>query len=708
MPQNRNLSRSSIATDEFSQNKKTASGTLSRWNVVLQIRHCIEQRRLFILLPFLLLAGIVLYRVSAQEPDPIFLALIGAGLTGVFLWAAYLGRFARWMPLVFALWGGFSLLPLHGYLFGSEMLTRAVYGEFEARIDKILSVRDDGQRIIVSNLVPLSGARELPIKRARLLVREGPMMRAGDVIRGPIRLGRVPGPVVVGGFDSQLHAYFDGIGAYGNSTRPPIIVGTTPSNPLLSLIEDARRNIGLRIDDVLDQPARSIARALTVGDQSGISNETRRMMAEAGLAHVLAISGLHLTLVAGGVFFGMRMLLSASYSLGQFLPVKKVAAVVGIVAALIYLALSGASVSAVRATVMIVLVFGAVLVGRRAITMRTVAFAALFVIVTDPVSVFRPSFQLSFSAVVALVGVYEILPNRRASQHYFGQRILTFFVGMAITSFVAGAATALFAAYHFQQTSPLGVLGNLAALPLVGFVILPSAFTAVLLMPLGFEAPFLHIMATASAYILEVARIVSGWSSGISGSPLILPVSLVFGLAALAWFSFFDGRLRLLGPAVGLVLIATTGLDTAPDVIVADSTKAIAVRGDDGLALISGRTGSFAVNAWEETYQEPIASKMIGVRCDLLGCIYRSPEGFVVALVKSRAAFREDCTVADLVVTRIDAPQSCSASAQVIDFRDLRYGGMHWLSWRADQNAFVVRPAIYDTNRPWRIVGRNR
>lgn len=585
------------------------------------------------------------------------------------------------------------------------MLQYPAFGTYEGKIVRILSVRDDGQRVIISNITALDGARDVPIRRARLLIRDGPALSRGDVIRGPIRLAQVPGPVVPGGFDSQFHGYFDGVGAFGNTTRRPEIIHHGTGKSLGGITDNLRKEIGTRIDAVLQSPASGIARALTIGDQSGITSETRTTMAAAGLAHILAISGLHLSLVAGGVFAMVRMFLALSYSLSQYVAVKKIGAIAGICAGLIYLSLSGASVSAIRATIMLILVFGAVLAGRRAITMRTVAIAALFVIITDPASIFRPSFQLSFAAVVALVGVYELVPSRHATERTWFKRFIGFFGGMAMTSLVAGIATALFAAYHFQQTAPLGILGNLAALPLLGFVVLPSAFVAVLLMPFGFEAVFLRVMAWGIEQILEIATVVTGWSDGFNGSPLLLPSALLIGVAALCWLAFFSGRMRLLGPLLAIPLIALFGIDRPPDILVADTTQAVAVRGENGLALLSGRSGSFAVNAWSETYQEPIASKLELAGCDKIGCFYESPRGFSIAVVKGLDAFPEDCRIADIVVSRLHAPQMCDQYAQVIDIDDLRSGGTHWLRWEAKREAFVVRPAIRDIHRPWRIGG---
>ncbi len=658
-------------------------------------------RRLFVLLPFCVIAGLIAYRILPQEPHPLALGLAGAALVTALWLVRHAIGMLRAIVAALAFWTGFSLLMLHGALFGTPMLSYPAYGNYEMRVDQVLSEDDTARRIIVSSITPLDDARDIPVRRARLFVRDADALAAGDVLRGAVRFAPVPGPVVPGGFDSQFHGYFDGIGAFGNSTGH-LSVTRVGATDLQRLSDSMRRAIGLRIDAVLSPPASAIARALTIGDQSRIAEETRTTMATAGLAHVLAISGLHLTLVAGGVFAAIRMALALSYGLGQRLALKKLAAAGGIVAALVYLSLSGGSVSAIRATIMLLLVFGAVLAGRRALTMRNVAIAALLLLLVDPASVFRPSFQLSFAAVAALVGSYEMARRQRDTAGGFISGMGRFFGGLALTSAIAGAATLLFAAYHFQQTAPLGVLGNLVALPLVGFVVLPAAFIAVLAMPFGIEAVFLQVMGWGIDRILEIAALVAGWSASLSGSPLLTPTALVVGLAALGWFAFFDNRLRFAGPLIALPLVWGIGLDRPPDILVADSTQALAIRTEPGMALMAGRTGSFAVNAWSETYQTEIAPKLDGVGCDNAGCVFSSPAGFNIALVKHIDGFAEDCFWADLVVTRLRAPSTCRSRVQVIDRDDLRLGGMHWLAWNGEEGGFEIRPAIADKNRPWR------
>jgi competence protein ComEC len=140
-------------------------------------------------------------------------------------------------------------------------------------------------------------------------------------------------------------------------------------------------------------------------------------------------------------------------------------------------------------------------------------------------------------------------------------------------------------------------------------------------------------------------------------------------------------------------------------VLVAETTQAVAVRDSEGLALISGRTGSFAVDVWSRHYQTEIAAKHSSSRCDSLGCIIETPD-FSIAVVRNAAAFPEDCFGQDLVITRVDAPKGCGADGQFIGPRDLAAGGVHWLRWDEMAGRFEIRPAIETLNRPWRVVPR--
>jgi competence protein ComEC len=656
----------------------------------------LDNRRLFVLLPFAIIAGLIASLAGASQPEPLALAGVAAALALALPFLLRSTVALRLHALLSAFWLGFALLAIHGALFGTTMLARPAYGLYDMRIDEIVSEGASGRRVIVSAIAPATDARAVPIRRARIVIPATLDVAPGDTIRGAVRFYPVPGPVIPGGFDTQFHAYFDGIGAYGNTTGTVELVRQGEASAPEHIIDGVRRAIGERIDRALAQPAAGIARALITGDQSQVDETAREVMATAGLAHVLSISGLHLTLVAGGVFVALRMLLAFSESLTRIASVKRIAAAGGILSALLYFSISGGNVAALRATVMIILVFGAVIVGRRALTMRNVAIAALVVLLTDPASVFRPSFQLSFAAVVALIGAWEMARGGEGRERNLLQQFSAYFAGIAITSLVAGAATLLFSVYHFQQTSPLGVVGNLVSLPLVGFVMMPAAVIAALAMPFGFEGPFLAAMGWSIDRMLDLAMLVSGLSSGFDASPLLTPLALLLGLAALAWFAFLASWHRLLAPLLLVPAVALFALDRPPDVLIADTTQAVAVRLEDGLRIVAGKPQGFAVEVWRETYDEPLEAEAIA--CDSVACIAQSPRGFSVAIVSDPSGFYEECG-ADLVITRRDAPATCNAGT-VVDARDLAAGGVHWLAWTG--SSFDARPAIPDRNRPWR------
>lgn len=678
---------------------------VQRRNGLLEsVATALEYRRLFILLPFAIIAGLITSLLTPYAPDSAALATGAALLTAAlpFAWRHLLAL--RLVSITTAFWLGFSLLAVHAVLFGTTMLNRPVFGTYEMRVDEIVSETAEEARVIVSAITPLEKARALPVRRARI-VTKGAMLAPGDIIRAPVRFYPVPGPVLPNGFDTQFHAYFDGIGAYGNATRAVEIItpgsGTAPER----IVDAARRGIAARIDQTLSQPSAGVARALINGDQSAVTDQVRETMSVAGLAHVLSVSGLHLTIVAALVLFTLRGGLALLPGMGQRIAVKRLAAIGAIIAALGYYGISGGNVAALRSTIMIVLVLGAVVFGRRALTMRNVAIAALVVIITDPSSVFRASFQLSFAAVIALVGVWELVRPPEGKDQSLIIRFANYLGGIVATSVVAGLATVLFSVYHFQQTSPLGVLGNLFSLPLVGFVMMPAALVATVLMPFGLESLPLVVLGWSIDRMLDLATITASWSSALNASPLLTPLALGIGLVAFAWFAFLPTWHRLIGPALMVPAVLFFALDQPPDVLIADTTQAVAIRGASDLELVTGKGTSFAVGVWRDTYNAKIEGPSALIKCDSVGCFGSSPRGFRLAIVKDPVAFYEDCPIADLVISRIEAPADCSAKA-VIDATALAAGGTYWLRWQPDKGPFEVRSAIPPLQRAWRVVER--
>lgn len=662
----------------------------------------VEQRRIFVLSPFIFIAGAVLYRILGFEPPVL---LLGAGVLTIGALAIakrHAPAASAWTALAIALWAGFCALPIHGALFGTPMLAGPKYGTYEMRIDSVL--RDDGtqQRWLVSAIAAQDPRDDPNVRRARLVAPGGMAVGPGDLIQARIRFYPVPAPVLPGGYDAQFAGYYAGIGAYGAVLGEPVRL-ERGARGLYRAIEDLRTHITERLIAVLGARIGGIAMSLINGDQSRVTEEDWDTMALVGLAHVLSISGLHLTLVAGTMYVTLRVGLSLSHGAAQRWPIKKIAAGGGIAVAIAYMLISGLEVPAIRSTIMIILVFGAVIAGRQALTMRNVALAGLLLAALDPASLFRPSYQLSFAAVVALIAAFEMARKRREEGAVQKRsRAMALLVDATLTSLVAGAATLIFTAYHFQQTAPFGVVANVLSTPIISFIMMPAALFAMLLMPLGLEGPLLGVMGWSIEAMLAIAHFVGVISGGFDPSPILSPSALIISLIALAWFAFFQTRIRLAGPILAIPVIFLFCREPAPDILIADTTQAVAARDHGQLALVTGRINTFATNVWSERYMETIEGRNDNTECDSQGCILKTSHGYTVAVIRDRAAFLDDCPTADLVVARINAPQWCKHITTVIDVGDLARSGAHMLYWRPQTETFAIKPSVTDTDRPWR------
>src|SRR5437899_3247172 len=219
-----------------------------------------------------------------------------------------------------------------------------------------------------------------------------------------------------------------------------------------------------------------------------------------GFAHVLSISGYHMAVVAGLMFFGFRAAFALMPAFASRYPIKKWAALAALAAAAFYLLLSGAEVATQRSFIMIAIVLIGVMVDRSALTLRTLTVAALGVLLLVPEAVVHPSFQMSFAATLALVAGYERgLPWMTAGADTpLGARIALWggreVVGLVLGSLLAGTATMLYAAYHFHRLAPYGLLANLLAMPVVSAWVMPMGILGVLALPFGFDGFFWRLM----------------------------------------------------------------------------------------------------------------------------------------------------------------------------------------------------------------------
>jgi competence protein ComEC len=546
-------------------------------------------------------------------------------------------------------------------------------------------------------------------------------------VRTPAMAGLVPGeavrltamlappalPALPGDYDFARTAFFAGLGGVGYALARPQLDPSAGPPPLRlqfgAMIARLRQSISRRITAALPGESGAIADALITGERGAISEATNSAFRDSGLFHILSISGLHMTIMAGAVFFAIRLVLAAVPAIALRFPVKKWAAVAAAAAALAYLLISGGSLATVRSWVMISIMFLAVLLDRPAVALRNVALGALVIMILVPESLFDAGFQMSFAAVLALVATYEAI-RERMERHDDMARVgpvrgtLYFFGGIVLSTLVASAAVAPFAIYHFHQSQQFAVLANLIAVPVCNVVVLPAALVTLLLMPLGLEAGPLWVMGQGIDAMLWCAHTVARMPGAVARIPAVPDASFALMAAGGLWLCLWRTRWRILGLgslAAGIGLAPTL---TPPDILVGRDGELVAVRTKAaGLVAVAGRGTSFELQRWLEHDGDPrssrAAAKAEGFRCDALGCT-ATVKGVLVAVARHPAALADDCGRAGILVLSFPRPKSCRTQGTVIDFFDVRNKGTHALYLRGGAvHITTVRDARGE--RPW-------
>jgi len=655
--------------------------------------------------PVLLGGGSVAYFAWPVEP-PLLPSLLAVCWLGSLALALPRWRGLLWLPLLVVI--GFTAAQVERRVVAPPMLERSLSSDLVGRVVDI--DRDErGTRLVLDSVSVAALVPPDTVWTVRLWVPPGgEAIAVGDRIEGRGRLMPTSPPLAPGGFDFRRHAFYQGLGAYGYFYGVPEVVAHAPGG---FPVESLRRAIDARIAGALGANERSaLAVALLTGERGAIPAEVTEAMRASGLGHLLAISGLHLGLVAGFVFFSLRAVLALSPRLCQGMPIKKIAAAAAMLAAFGYLVLVGAPAPTQRAFVMTALVLLAVIVDRQAISLRLIAIAGCVVLLLAPHSVTGPSFQMSFAAVLALVAGFEAATRaRRGDGWLMRSAVRRYLVFLLFSSCLASLATLPFAAYHFQRIALFAPVANLIAVPLTATIIMPSGLVALMLMPFGIEALPLAVMGQGIALLVDWARVVADWPDASLLTGGIGDAALLAWVAGFLLLCLLRGRWRFVAGAAPMALAALLIAGRAPpDLLVDEQTGITAFRPAEGEIMVTSPGDGFLTGFWMRWWGEagvpramPLSSFAAGApaRCDGQGCLVRQA-GLLLAVPETRAGHVEDCARADIVITRASWRELTPCRALQITAADLARSGslaidIDGAGWRLDW----ARPD--GPTRPW-------
>jgi competence protein ComEC len=676
--------------------------------------------RVFIWVPVAFGLGAAIYLGLKTEPTlwpAAAVALALAAAAGVAVWRGWSRALAAALVLTCAVATGFSTAKLRSDHVAAPIVPAGL-GVVEIRgyVVDVDTPSTNGPRLLIApyDISHLTQNR-LPL-RIRIVMPPGGFVDPGEAIAVTALLDPPPAPAAPGAYDFARDAWFEGEGGVGLARSPPQVVDAPPAPwrlRLLMAVNALRWTTAERLATDMNTAmgghagdAAGLAVAVTTSHQDWLSETVRNDLRQSGLAHMLAIAGLHTAALSGFVFFALRFLIAAWPWLALRIPGKKVAAAAALVAVAAYLVLSGAHAPARRAAITASVAFGAILLDRQVVSLRSLALAALLILIADPEVVVQPGFEMSFCATASLVALAEIWPRppRPVGLPWplaAIQRARDWLIALFMVSLVAGAATGPFAIQHFNRIANFGVLANLTADFVASVVMMPALAVALLceLAGHGLAVPALFVAGWAAKAVIAIGHLFAT-APGAGGTATAAPqIALVMSYFGILFICLWSGWLRWLGlplafavvlwprPAPPQIWIAADGRDAA-----------IAVRGQE-VALRPG-VRSYATGLWAQRRGLAVPADMLRARgalfdCDYWSCAPRRGVSPALGIWWTRREPKPDrlaelCAKSQILVMRADVtlPGSCR-DVVVLRPGDFAGGGS---------------AEAYASNKGWRIV----
>ncbi len=655
-------------------------------------------------------AGISIYFASETEPTAMqVLGIVGLGLLAAFfIRPRHIIRTTLLITLLLTS-VGYGYAAYRTINVKAPILTRHYYGPVYGRIIGLDRSATNAPRVLLDQIYLPEFAESNTPERVRLSLHgyiPDDTLAAGARIAVTASLSPPSPPIEPGGFDFRRMAWFMQLGGVGYTRNPAIPAHPEVEHNFKVWLFSLRMQLSAKIKSSIVGQNGAFAAAIITGDRSDINPDILVSLRASNLAHLLAISGLHMGMLSGFVFALFRYGFAIYPYLALRIRPKKLSAGLAIIAGAGYLMLSGASVATQRAFIMTAVVLFAVILDKPAFTLRAVALAAFIVLLIKPYSLLEAGFQMSFAATTALISAYEWL-NKRQVWRYLSRGKWKFakpVIALLFTSAVAGAATAPISAFHFNQVSQYGLVANLLAVPIMGLLVMPSTVIAFILTPFGLAKYAYWVMGEGIGAILTVAEYFSNLEGAVtnikSASGMVLAGIAIGGLVLFLW----KGR----GRFMGVVLLASTVLiwssSSRPTVLLSGDGRMFGLLTEFGRVVNKPRGSGYAVRIWLENDGDSAtqieAALREGVYGDKHNAISDLPNGWRIYLYLGDDTDVADTNCTEKTVLVASKLTGASGSCIVIDKNYLRRSGAISINMN-EGNPILEHSRDTARNRPW-------